>query len=123
MESRDAQGFTYKGALVVFVGMDTPTFKSGDFEAKFRYVSKRGSAILPRTVFPICRMSLCCANAETPIFCFMNKKESKGNILRLHGCRRCKVFAHLLCTGEAVCEPDGRRIVILISKLNRHSLE
>ena len=57
---------------------DAPPFQSGDFEAKSRHVSKRGSSTLRRTLFQICSMSLCRADPEDPIFCFMDKKRSEG---------------------------------------------
>ena len=78
MEIYNAQGLTHKGALVVFVGVDTLTCKSGDFEAKSRHVSKRGSPTLRRTLFQICCMSLYRADTEDPIFCFMDKKRFEG---------------------------------------------
>lgn len=77
-EIGDVRRFTHKGALVAFAGVDAPPFQSGDFEAKSRHVSKRGSSTLRRTLFQICCMSLCRADPEDPIFCFMDKKRSEG---------------------------------------------
>ena len=77
-EIGDVRRFTHKGALVAFAGVDAPPFQSGDFEAKSRHVSKRGSSTLRRTLFQICSMSLCRADPEDPIFCFMDKKRSEG---------------------------------------------
>lgn len=77
-EIGDVRRFAHKGALVAFAGVDAPPFQSGDFEAKSRHVSKRGSSPLRRTLFQICSMSLCRADPEDPIFCFMDKKRSEG---------------------------------------------
>ena len=77
-EIGDVRRFTHKGALVAFAGVDAPPFQSGDFEAKSRHVSKRWSSTLRRTLFQICSMSLCRADPEDPIFCFMDKKRSEG---------------------------------------------
>ncbi len=72
------QHFAHKDVSVTFAGVDAPPFQSGNFEAKSRHVSKRGSPTLRRTLFQICSMSLCRADTEDPIFCFMDKKRSEG---------------------------------------------
>lgn len=77
-EIGDVRRFTHKGALVAFAGVDAPPFQSGDFEAKSRHVSKRGSSRLRRTLFLICGMILCRADPNDPVFCFMDKKRSEG---------------------------------------------
>lgn len=77
-EIGDVRRFTHKGALVAFAGVDAPPFQSGDFEAKSRHVSKRGSSRLRRTLFLVCGMSLCRADPNDPVFCFMDKKRTEG---------------------------------------------
>ncbi|MBQ9265349.1 MAG: IS110 family transposase [Clostridia bacterium] len=77
-EIGDVRRFTHKGALVAFAGVDAPPFQSGDFEAKSRHVSKRGSSRLRRTLFLICGMILCRADPEDPVFCFMDRKRAEG---------------------------------------------
>ena len=77
-EIGDVRRFTHKGALVAFAGVDAPPFQSGDFEAKSRHVSKRGSSRLRRTLFLICGMILCRADPNDPVFSFMDKKRSEG---------------------------------------------
>lgn len=51
VEIGDVRRFTGKRALVAFAGVDAPLFQSGNFEAKSRHVSKRGSPHLRRTLF------------------------------------------------------------------------
>lgn len=77
-EIGDVRRFTHKGALVAFAGVDTLPFQSSDFEAKSRHVSKRRSSRLRRTLFLVCGMSLCRADPNDPVFCFMDKKRTEG---------------------------------------------
>ena len=52
-EIGDVRRFKNKKALVAFAGMDAPPFQPGTFESKSRYVSKRGSPHLRRTLFTV----------------------------------------------------------------------
>lgn len=79
-EIGDVRRFTHKGALVAFAGVDAPPFQSGEFEAKSRHVSKRGSSALRRTLFQICCMFLCRAGPEDPSSVSWTKSDPKESI-------------------------------------------
>lgn len=77
-EIGDVRRFTSKRALVAFAGMDAPPFQSGNFEAKSRHVSKRGSPHLRRTLFQIMSVVLQHGSADNTVYLFMNKKRAEG---------------------------------------------
>ena len=77
-EIGDVRRFKNKKALVAFAGVDASLFQSGTFESKSRYVSKRGSPHLRRTLFTVSGIILQLSHGENPVFCFMDKKRSEG---------------------------------------------
>lgn len=64
--------------LVAFAGVDAPPFQSGNFEAKSRHVSKRGSPHLRRTLFQIMSVVLQHGSVDNAVYLFMNKKRAEG---------------------------------------------
>lgn len=77
-EIGDVRRFTSKRALVAFAGMDAPPFQSGNFEAKSRHVSKRGSPHLRRTLFQIMSVVLQHGSVDNTVYLFMDKKRAEG---------------------------------------------
>lgn len=77
-EIGDVRRFTSKRALVAFAGVDAPPFQSGNFEAKSRHVSKRGSPHLRRTLFQIMSVILQHGFADNAVYLFMDKKRAEG---------------------------------------------
>lgn len=77
-EIGDVRRFTSKRALVAFAGVDAPPFQSGNFEAKSRHVSKRGSPHLRRTLFQIMSVILQHGFADNSVYLFMDKKRAEG---------------------------------------------
>ena len=77
-EIGDVSRFSNKKALVGFAGIDAPPFQSGNFNPQSRSISKRGSAVLRKTLFQIMAVILKNAPANEPVFLFMDKKRSEG---------------------------------------------
>ena len=77
-EIGDVRRFTSKRALVAFAGVDAPPFQSGNFEAKSRHVSKRGSPHLRRTLFQIMSVVLQHSSLDNTVYLFMDKKRAEG---------------------------------------------
>ena len=77
-EIGDVRRFSSKRALVAFAGVDAPPFQSGNFEARSRHVSKRGSPHLRRTLFQIMSVVLQRGSADDAVYLFMDKKRAEG---------------------------------------------
>ena len=76
-EIGDIKRFHNKKALIAYAGIDSPPFESGQFVANKRRISKRGSALLRKTVYEImkCIKSI---KPDDPIYLYMLKKEAEG---------------------------------------------
>jgi len=77
-EIGDISRFHNKRALVAFAGLDAPPFQSGNFNAKSRSISKRGSTSLRKTLFQIMFVILQQAPVDNTVFQFMDKKRFEG---------------------------------------------
>ncbi len=77
-EIGDISRFHNKRALVAFAGLDAPPFQSGNFNAKSRSISKRGSTSLRKTLFQIMFAILQHAPVDNAVFQFMDKKRFEG---------------------------------------------
>lgn len=77
-EIGDVRRFTHKQSLVAFAGVDAPPFQSGSFVSKDRKISKRGSALLRKTLFQIMICILQTAPDGDPVFQFLDKKRAEG---------------------------------------------
>lgn len=113
-EIGDVRRFTNKKALVAFAGVDAPPFQSGNFEAKSRHVSKRGSPHLRKTLFQIMSVVLQKASPDNAVYRFMDKKRAEGKhfyvymvagaakFLRIYYARVCEYFRSLAESDLAV---------------------
>lgn len=77
-EIGDVRRFTHKQCLVAFAGVDAPPYQSGSFESKDRRISKRGSALLRKTLFQIMICILQTAPEGDPVFQFLDRKRAEG---------------------------------------------
>lgn len=77
-EIGDVRRFKNKRSLVAYAGMDAPPFQSGDFDAKSRHISKRGSPHLRKALFQVSNIILKNSNPNNPVFQFMDKKRAEG---------------------------------------------
>jgi len=77
-EIGDVRRFPRKQSLVAFAGVDAPPYQSGSFESKDRKISKRGSALLRKTLFQIMVCILQTAPEGDPVFQFLDRKRAEG---------------------------------------------
>ncbi len=77
-EIGDVSRFHNKKALVGFAGLDSPPNESGQFCAKSRSISKRGSGDLRKTLFQVMSVILQNSPVDNSVFQFMDKKRAEG---------------------------------------------
>lgn len=77
-EIGDVRRFYKKGALVAFAGLDAPPYQSGDYSAKNRHISKRGSPLLRKALFEFTRVLLIKAPQDNVIYEYIQKKRGEG---------------------------------------------
>lgn len=77
-EIGDVTRFTHKGALAAFAGVDPGNNQSGSYEQKSVRTTKRGSAILRKTLFQIMACLIKTMPQNDPVYNFMDKKRSQG---------------------------------------------
>lgn len=77
-EFGDLSKFRNKKCLISFVGIDAPTYESGDFKGNRRKISKRGNAILRKVGYQAMKCMMGAKNPENPVYCYMVKKEEEG---------------------------------------------
>ena len=83
-EIGDVRRFHSKKALVAFAGIDAPPYQSGQMEIRSRSISKRGSAVLRRTLFLVMSAILRCSPADEPVYKFMDRKRTEGKPYRVY---------------------------------------
>ena len=83
-EIGDVRRFHSKKALVAFAGIDAPPYQSGQMEIRSRSISKRGSAVLRRTLFLVMSAILRCSPADEPVYQFMDRKRTEGKPYRVY---------------------------------------
>ena len=83
-EIGDVRRFHSKKSLVAFAGIDAPPYQSGQMEIRSRSISKRGSAVLRRTLFLVMSAILRCSPADEPVYQFMDRKRTEGKPYRVY---------------------------------------
>ena len=83
-EIGDVRRFHSKKALVAFAGIDAPPYQSGQMEIRSRSISKRGSAVLRRTLFLVMSAIIRCSPADEPVYQFMDRKRTEGKPYRVY---------------------------------------
>jgi transposase len=78
-EIGDVRRFHSGGALIAYAGLDAPPFQSGQFTARKRSISKRGSASLRKTGYEIMRyVKISKPSEDNAVYQYMLKKENEG---------------------------------------------
>ena len=70
--------FTHKGAITAFAGVDPGVNESGAYEQKSVPTSKRGSAVLRKTLFQIMDCLIKTKPQDDPAYAFIDKKRLEG---------------------------------------------
>ena len=77
-EIGDVTRFTHKGALTAFAGVDPGKNDSGSHSQKSVRTSKRGSAMLRKTLFQVMDCLIKTMPQDDPVYAFMDKKRAQG---------------------------------------------
>lgn len=77
-EIGDVRRFHSKHALVAFAGIDAPPYQSGTYVAQSRNISKRGSAVLRKTLFQVMACVLKLSTVDDPMYQYLDKKRAEG---------------------------------------------
>ncbi|WP_198018257.1 IS110 family transposase [Lacrimispora indolis] len=77
-EVGDVTRFTHKGAITAFAGVDPGVNESGTYEQKSVHTSKRGSAVLRKTLFQVMDCLVKTKPQNDPVYAFIDKKRSQG---------------------------------------------
>lgn len=77
-EVGDVTRFTHKGAITAFAGVDPGVNESGTYEQKSVQTSKRGSAVLRKTLFQVMDCLVKTKPQNDPVYAFIDKKRSQG---------------------------------------------
>lgn len=78
-EIGDVRRFHSGSALVAYSGVDAPPFQSGQFTARKRSISKRGSPLLRKTGYEVMKcLKTVKPTSDAAVYEFMLKKEAEG---------------------------------------------
>jgi len=77
-EIGDVRRFHSKKALVAFAGIDAPPYQSGNFDAKKRAISKRGSPALRKVLFQTICGILRLGSPDSEVYQYLAKKRAEG---------------------------------------------
>jgi len=77
-EIGDVQRFYNRKALIAYAGIDSCPYQSGTIDIKGRGISKRGSALLRKTLFQVMDCILRQKPGNDPVYLFLDKKRSEG---------------------------------------------
>jgi len=77
-EIGDVRRFHSKHALVAFAGIDAPPYQSGTYIAQGRSISKRGSALLRKSLYQVMTCILKLPTLDDPMYQYLDKKRAEG---------------------------------------------
>ena len=77
-EIGDVQRFYGRKALIAYAGIDSCPYQSGTIDIKGRSISKRGSALLRKTLFQVMDCILRQKPGNDSVYLFLDKKRSEG---------------------------------------------
>ena len=77
-EIGDVTRFTHKGAITAFAGVDPGVNESGTYAQKSVPTSKRGSAVLRKTLFQVMDCLVKTKPQDDPVYAFIDKKRAQG---------------------------------------------
>lgn len=77
-EIGDVTRFTHRGAITAFAGVDPGVNESGTYEQKSVPTSKRGSAVLRKTLFQVMDCLIKTKPQDDSVYAFIDKKRAQG---------------------------------------------
>ena len=83
-EIGDVTRFKSKKSLIAFAGIDSPPEQSGQFDKKSKFITKRGSPSLRKTLFQVMSVILQTSPPDEPVYSFLDKKRSEGKPYKVY---------------------------------------
>lgn len=83
-EIGDVTRFKSKKSLIAFAGIDSPPEQSGQFDKKSKFITKRGSPSLRKTLFQVMSVILQTSPSDEPVYSFLDKKRSEGKPYKVY---------------------------------------
>ena len=77
-EIGDIRRFHSGKALNAYAGNDAPPYQSGQFESRYRHISKRGNPALRKACFEVMQALKLTKPQDDPVYLFLLKKEQEG---------------------------------------------
>lgn len=82
-EIGDIRRFKNAGSIIAYAGLDAPPYQSGQFEAKNRHISKRGSKYLRKTGYEIMKVIKSKCKDDNELKVYIIKKENEGKLKKV----------------------------------------
>lgn len=82
-EIGDIRRFKNAGSIIAYAGLDAPPYQSGQFEAKNRHISKRGSKYLRKTGYEIMKAIKSNCKDDNELKAYIIKKENEGKLKKV----------------------------------------
>ena len=82
-EIGDIRRFKNAGSIIAYAGLDAPPYQSGQFEAKNRHISKRGSKYLRKTGYEIMKVIKSKCKDDNELKAYIIKKENEGKLKKV----------------------------------------
>lgn len=82
-EIGDVRRFKNAGSIIAYAGLDAPPYQSGQFEAKRRYISKRGNKHLRKTGYEIVKAIKTSCKSGDRLYDYIVKKENEGKLKKV----------------------------------------
>lgn len=76
-EIGDIRRFKNAGSLIAYVGIDSPLYQSGKYEATNRHISKRGNKYLRKTGFEVMQSIKSFFRVDCEVYDYIVKKRSR----------------------------------------------
>jgi hypothetical protein len=117
-EIGDVRRFPRREKLVAFAGVDVPPYQSGQFEAKDRHITKRGSSDLRKNLYQVIGCLMQHSMEKDPVYRFVAHKKAEGKHFYSYmvaGCNkflriyyaRVKAYLNLMEQQEPISFIDG----------------
>lgn len=82
-EIGDVRRFKNAGSIIAYAGIDAPPYQSGQFEATYRHISKRGNKYLRKTGYEVMKAIKSSCKQDNELKSFIIKKENEGKIKKV----------------------------------------
>ena len=94
-EIGDVRRFPRREKLVAFAGVDVPPYQSGQFEAKDRHITKRGSSDLRKNLYQVIGCLMQHSMEKDPVYRFVAHKKAEGKHFYSYMVAGCNKFLRI----------------------------